>query len=61
MGDNRIEDLYPLAGLTRLVTLRADRNRIANLWPLASLAELEALDLTQTVCATSMRWRSWDN
>ena len=45
LAGNRIEDLWPLSGLTELRELDLADNAVADLGPLAGLAGLEALDL----------------
>ena len=46
LAGNRIEDLWPLAGVTALERLNLSDNRIADLWPLVGLGQLHRLDLS---------------
>lgn len=48
LGRGELDDLSPIAGLTKLQSLRASMNRVRDLSPLSGMADMDRLDLGLT-------------
>jgi internalin A len=51
LGKGELDDLSPIAGATRLMSLRASMNRVRDLKPLAGMTRMDRLDLGLTQVA----------